>query len=261
MVSKNSKVLIIESNEQLLNTLKEIFSTIYDIRTAISGMHALAIATEFKPDLIILDILLTGEMDGFSLLRHLKKDAAFHDVPVIVISASDQEELMQLSLEIGANDYLTKPFSFSILRHKINSMLNLRNSIKAKVVNTVYSSGALTYDCRDGFLVAQIERIIEDIITNDSKISIREMAKKINISLSTFERLMKRVYGLSPNRYIMKRKLERAHLLLSTNQHPIKNVAFMLGFNSVSYFTKCYKDAYGFSPRKTRVISSMTTEA
>jgi DNA-binding response OmpR family regulator len=258
MISENSKILIIEDNERLLNTLTEIFSTIYDIRTAISGTKALAIATEFRPDLILLDIMLAGGMDGFSLLRHFKKDAALQDVPVIIISAYDQEEQMQLGLELGANDYLIKPFSFSILRHKINSMLNLRKSIKAKVVNTTYNTVALTHDSSDGFIIAQIERIIEEIITNDSKISIRDMAKKLNISLSTFERLVKRVYNTSPNRYIMKRKLERAHLLLSTNQHSIKNVAFMLGFNSVSYFTKCYKDAYGFSPRKTRVINFMT---
>lgn len=258
MMSDCFKLLIVEDNDRMLNTMAEIFGTVYDIRTAISGSKALCVVNEFRPDLILLDIMLAGSMDGFSLLRHLKKDTLLQDIPVIIISGYDQEEQIQLGLELGANDYLVKPFSFSILRHKINSMIKLRNSIKAKVVSTTMPNVTFNSDMPDGFQIVQIERIIEEIIANDIKISIRDMAKKLNISLSTFERLMKRVYNTSPNRYIMKRRLERAHLLLSTNQHSIKNVAFMLGFNSISYFTKCYKDMYGFSPRKTKIANFMS---
>lgn len=258
MMSESSKLLIIEDNERMLNTMSEIFATVYDIRTSINGHKGLIIAKEYRPDLILLDIMLAGGMDGFSLLRHLKKDAQLQDIPVIIISGYDQEEQIQLGLELGANDYLVKPFSFSILRHKINSMIKLRNSIKAKVVSATIPNYTYSSDLPEGFQIIQVERIIEEIIANDIKISIRDIAKKLNISLSTFERLMKRVYNTSPNRYIMKRRLERAHLLLSTNQHSIKNVAFMLGFNSISYFTKCYKDMYGFSPRKTKVVNFMS---
>lgn len=258
MMSEYSKLLIVEDNERLLNTMSEIFGTIYNIRTAISGSKALSIAHEFRPDIILLDIMLAGSMDGFSLLRHLKKENFLQDIPVIIVSAYDQEEQIQLGLELGANDYLVKPFSFSILRHKINSMIKLRNSIKAKAISNTITNSSLKLDQADGFQIIQIEKIIEDIITNDIKMSVREIAQKLNISLSTFERLMRRVYNTSPNRYIMQRRLERANLLLSTNQHSIKNVAFMLGFNSISYFTKCYKDMYGFSPRKTKVVNFMS---
>lgn len=259
MMECNAKLLIVEDNERLLTTMSEIFGTIYNIRTASSGSKALLIANEFRPDLILLDIMLVGSMDGFSLLRHVKKEPLLQDIPVIIISGYDQEEQIQHGLELGANDYIIKPFSFSILRHKINSMITLRNSIKVKLISSTIAIHPLSEnEYHDGFQIVQIERIVEDIISNDIKLSIRDIAKKLNISLSTFERLMRRVYNTSPNRYIMQRKLERAHLLLSTNQHSIKNVAFMLGFNSISYFTKCYKDMYGFSPRKTKIVNFMS---
>lgn len=259
MIGGNAKLLIIEDNERLLTTMSEIFGTIYNIKTANSGSKALLIANEFRPDLILLDIMLVGGMDGFSFLRHVKKEPLLQDIPVIIISGYDQEEQIQRGLELGANDYLIKPFSFTILKHKINSMISLRNSIKAKIISSTVATHPLSEnDHHDGFQIVQIERIIEDIISNDTKVSIRDIARKLNISLSTFERLMRRVYNTSPNRYIMRRKLERAHLLLSTNQHSIKNVAFMLGFNSISYFTKCYKDMYGFSPRKTKIVNFMS---
>jgi len=86
----------------------------------------------------------------------------------------------------------------------------------------------------------------------DADLSIHDIAQRLNLSVSTFERIIKKAYKMPPNRYILNRRLEKANLLLSSTDLPIKEISMTMGFNSVSYFTKCYKALYGFSPSTRR---------
>lgn len=98
----------------------------------------------------------------------------------------------------------------------------------------------------------EFERIIEEILLKNADLSIHDIAHRLNLSVSTFERLIKKAYKMPPNRYILHRRLEKANLLLANTHLPIKEISMTMGFNSVSYFTKCYKALYGFPPSTRR---------
>jgi transcriptional regulator GlxA family with amidase domain len=98
----------------------------------------------------------------------------------------------------------------------------------------------------------EFERIIEEMLLKDAHLLIPEIAVQLNTSVSTLERAIKKAYKMPPNRYILNRRLEKANLLLSNTKLPIKEISMTMGFNSVSYFSKCYKALYGFSPTTRR---------
>jgi DNA-binding response OmpR family regulator len=250
MMLEKNHLLIVEDDEKLRNTLIELLEPYYNIASTDNGESVLALVDRHKPKVIILDIMLSGFMDGFSVLRLLKQDERFQDTPVIFISAYGQESQIQTGLSLGANDYIVKPFNVKMLHLKLESMIKLRTAIQNKIIKTELSS-----HIDPGFANNQLqefEKIIEEILLKDADLSIHDISQRLNLSVSTFERIVKKAYKMPPNRYILNRRLEKANLLLSSTDLPIKEISMTMGFNSVSYFTKCYKALYGFSPSTRR---------
>jgi len=250
MILEKNNILIVEDDEKLRSTLIELLEPYYNIVSTDNGESVLALVDRHKPKVIILDIMLSGFMDGFSVLRLLKQDDRFLDTPVIIISAYGQESQIQTGLSLGANDYIVKPFNVKMLHLKLESMIKLRAAIQNNVIKT-----ELSKHIDPGFANNQLqefEKIIEEILLKDADLSIHDISQRLNLSVSTFERIVKKAYQMPPNRYILNRRLEKANLLLSSTDLPIKEISMTMGFNSVSYFTKCYKALYGFSPSTRR---------
>jgi DNA-binding response OmpR family regulator len=115
-----SKILIVEDDPNILESLKYYFHKEgYDTLTAINGTQALEIARNGKPDLIILDIMLP-QMSGLEVCRILRKETT---VPIIMLTARDEEIDKITGLDLGADDYVTKPFSMRELMSRIRSLL------------------------------------------------------------------------------------------------------------------------------------------
>jgi two-component system alkaline phosphatase synthesis response regulator PhoP len=99
----------------------------YEVFTALDGEEALEKASECKPDLIVLDIMMP-KMDGYETCKALKADAETKDIPVILLSAKGRNVDMQTGYDVGADEYITKPFSPRKLVDRINAMLNQEDS-------------------------------------------------------------------------------------------------------------------------------------
>ncbi len=251
-IIKKHKVLIIEDNEQLCKDFTEMFNLIFEIKTCNNAETGIELIENFDPDIIILDIMLSGDLDGLSFLKILKSDLKYKIIPVIILSGMDSEEQMLLSLELGACDYMIKPQSFRIIRHKINSILALKIGIIEKTMlnrNIIKTNQINDFDDE---IIKRFSIMTNDIIENDLYFSISEIAKKLNVSISFLQKVVKRYYGMSPKSYLLEIRLEKAHLLLQTKNIPIKSIAFSLGFNSTAYFTKCYRLKYGAPPKMTK---------
>ena len=105
--TKRKSVLIVEDNESLLNILQEKLESLdIDVSRANTGIQALTLVSTSKPDLILLDIMLPGGMNGFDVLERLKKDTNLHSIPVIILTNLDSEQ--KTALTIGAVDYIVK---------------------------------------------------------------------------------------------------------------------------------------------------------
>jgi two-component system OmpR family response regulator len=125
----NNKILIVEDDHNLLTTLKyNLQKDGYDVTTAIDGAEAVETARKEKPDLIILDVMLP-KINGFEVCRIIRKEMI---VPILMLTAKTEETDKIVGLEIGADDYMTKPFSMRELLARVRAMLR-RATMRAQV--------------------------------------------------------------------------------------------------------------------------------
>jgi two-component system OmpR family response regulator len=123
----DSKILVVEDDQTLLNVLKyNLAKEGYGILTAADGVQALDVARSNKPDLIVLDIMLPG-LDGFEVCRILRAEMT---TPILMLTAKAEETDKVVGLELGADDYMTKPFSMREFLARIKAMIRRAEIVK-----------------------------------------------------------------------------------------------------------------------------------
>lgn len=243
-----NKVLIIEDSDVFINILIRLLQNLYQTEGLAEASEALDFCHTFQPDIILLDIMLPGDLDGFGFLRAIKKVESLAHIPVILISALAAEEMILEGLKLGANDYLVKPFGLQQLLLKINNLITLSEKTRQNALIEKHIPFQLEGTSSEATLL-KLDSLIEESIVQLKDLSITAIAEKLHISQSSLTRLVKDTYDTTPNNYIMKRKLEKANILLHSKKGlSVKEVSAMLGFGSVSYFGKCYKKFYGCYP-------------
>lgn len=230
-------------------SLEVILQETYEVSGAADGNEALEILREFTPDIILLDLMLPYPLDGFSLLRLLKSNPSTHMIPVIIISGMSGDDKIIQGLELGANDYLVKPIKSKELLLKIRNLTGILqvNEEKVKQKRLLASKNLSTTDSKD-FFEDSFEAIVEKLNEDDLN-TIPSIAKRMSVSVSTLERMIKAKYNMTPKQYITEIKLMKAEVLLRQGNTSVKQVSFQSGFNSVAYFCHCFKKKYGKPPK------------
>jgi DNA-binding response OmpR family regulator len=249
-MNEKQHILLVDDYKPLRLSLSEFLSEEYTVHTAENGIEAFDIIRSQDINLILLDIMLPFPLDGFAILRILKSDSKFSSIPVIIISALDQEEKILLGLEYGANDFVIKPFSEKQLRLKITNLLAVRDSIINNLEKDAILKGT---NLKDGLYLIEddfknkFDQVIQELI-EDNNCSNASIAARLSISISTLERKVKKVYGIVPKKYILNLKLEKAEIMLRQKMGNVNEVALAAGFNSVSYFCTCFKQKFKRTP-------------
>ncbi|MCL2547863.1 MAG: response regulator [Symbiobacteriaceae bacterium] len=124
-----SEILIVDDDKANLMYLNNLLSDESTLHMARDGMQALKLVDEFTPDLILLDILMPG-MNGYEVLSELKKSERTRNIPVIFITGLGTDEDQMRGLELGADDYILKPFNEDIVRLRIGNQLKVINQMR-----------------------------------------------------------------------------------------------------------------------------------
>jgi DNA-binding response OmpR family regulator len=244
---EKKKILIVEDSVKLRNILVQILSENYYVTGLNDATIALGKYGELNPDIILLDIMLPGSIDGLSFLRIIKQDHQFKHIPVILMSLLSSDDIILEGLKLGANDYIVKPFDLRQLDLKIKNYINLNNEVRGKAILEQTIHFDTDNDTQD--VLKKFELLLEENIMKDSEMTIEKYAQALNMSMRTFERLINKNYKMSPAKYIMQRKLKKADILIhSNNSMSIKEIALTLGFSSLPYFCRCYKLYFGKTP-------------
>lgn len=143
IISKKKHILIVDDDPDILEALNfHLSSEGYQISCFNNGEDAITCAKTKRSDMIILDIMLPG-MDGFEVLSHLKRNANTKDIPVIILSVKSEDTDIVISIELGAFDYITKPFSMKVLSARIRSIF--RDSLsESNELQEVIKAGEIT---------------------------------------------------------------------------------------------------------------------
>lgn len=252
--TSDSKILIVEDNDDLRNMLTDVFSPFYTVINAPDGKAGLELIYSETPDIIVSDIVMPN-MTGIELCKIVKSDINICHIPLILLTAKTSVEHNLEGLGIGADDYITKPFEVEILLARCNNLINSR-----KLLQQIFSTQPdddvdptqLTSNSLDQKLIEQAKAIIEENMDNID-FSIVDFSKKMGMSRTNLFTKIKALTGQTPNAFIMTMRLKRAaHLLRNNHDLNISEISIITGFNTSHYFSKCFKDTYKQTPTEYR---------
>ena len=243
------EVLIIDDNIDIRTYLRSVLSEKYNVSEAADGKAGLELARKIVPDIVLSDIMMPV-MDGLAFCQQLKTDKAISHIPVILLTARSLDEQRAEGYEHGADAYLSKPFSLRLLFSRIDNLIQSRKKLSKLFSNSDEND---TFEKlsneTDKTFAAQLRKIIQDNLS-DNEFNVERIGDEIGLSRVQLYRKVKALTGYSPVEMLRKARLTRARHLLRTTEKTVSEVAYAVGFSTPSYFSKCYKDEFGESPKK-----------
>ena len=242
-------VLVVEDNYDMRQYIRESLDDNYFIEEAVNGEQGVRKAEKIIPDLIISDMMMP-KMDGNELVRILKNDEKTSHIPIILLTAKAGQENKLEGLERGADDYLTKPFDIKELQVRIKNLINIRKKLQErfnKIENQFPEVKGLKLNTLDEKFMLKVSEVIENHISEE-EFSIEEFAKEVGMSRSQFHRKFTAITGKPASLYLRSVRLSRAKKMIEGKTGNISEIAYSVGFSSVSYFSKCFKEEFGHPP-------------
>lgn len=249
VVSSKDKplMLIVDDNEEMLNFLSSSFSAQYSILTAEDGVEALEKLKEHEVTLIVSDWMMP-RMNGVEFCKALRVDQAISHIPFILLTAKTDTNSKIEGMDCGADAYIEKPFSVQYLEACIKNLLDLRNLLRQKFSKMpMVPLNSIASNSVDNKFLTRINEIIEQNFS-EPELTIDFLAEQLGISRSGLFSKIKTLANVTPNELIQIVRLKKAAALLAENKYRINEICYMVGFNSPSYFAKCFQKQFGIKP-------------
>lgn len=246
--SKKQKILVVEDNTELLRFLRLAFTNEYDVLTAANGVEAWELIQNEMPDLVVSDVMMPV-MGGFELCKLMKTTFETSHIPLILLSALDENAMLLHGLGIGADDYITKPFNTDFLHHKIRSLINNRIAIREKAMRIIQSGNeepVLSNNLNDQFLKKMLEVVTNNM--SNPRFGKDDFASSMKISGSLLYKKSKALTNLSPVEFVKSVRMGKSLELIKSKKYSIAEISDMCGYESPGYFSTVFKKYYGKSP-------------
>ena len=229
----------------------------YRILTATNGAIGIETAVSEMPDIIISDIMMPVK-NGIELCKTLKTNILTSHIPIILLTAKNSIDDKTEGYQAGADSYLTKPFSATLLYTRIENLLEKKRSMKAFFTKTNASEGHKDHSRKreafieslntiDAEFMQKVDTIVNEQMANP-EFSVTALSQQLAMSTSTLYRKIKALTGITSTDYIRKIKMQNAARLLQSGRYTVSEVSFKVGINSDKYFRQCFKDEYGVTP-------------
>lgn len=242
-----STILLVDDNDEMLSFLAASFCKDYEVLTAVDGVDALKVLGEHTVDFIVSDWMMP-RMDGVEFCRKVRNDPNTSHIPFILLTAKTDNYSKIQGMKGGADIYIEKPFSLEYMRTCIDNIGEMRERLRRK-----FSESPLTPITTvaqtpvDNEFLEKLEQLVEANFTNPD-LNVDFLANELKISRSTLYAKIRSLTDMTPNELIQLTRLKRAAVLLTEGKHRINEIGYMVGFNSSSYFSKCFKAQFGMKP-------------
>ena len=244
-------ILIVEDNTDINNMIYDyLCKKQFECVQAFSGTEALLYLNSSDFDIIILDLMLPG-INGNELIEKVKPEIK---TPIIILSAKDELDTKVNSLMLGADDYITKPFSVNYLQAKVENILARRKMLQAYYCKVGYEEGnenkekdrSVQLSARDAAFLNKLAKIMEEQLGNP-ELNVDQLVSYFSLSRTNFFHKLKSLTGMAPIMYIKEIRMRKAAELIKENQYTMAEIAYMVGFSDPHYFSKSFKSYWGMT--------------
>lgn len=251
---QKNTMLLIEDNLELRFFLRSIFSSDYRVIEAADGVEGWNKALKFIPDIIISDVMMP-EKDGIALTKELRDNIITSHIPIVLLTAKTAIESKLEGLEFGADDYITKPFSSTYLKARVENLLSQRRKLqeiyRANLLNVTASEKEVSaqpeMSSSDRKFMDKLLELMEKNIDNGDMV-VDDLVQDLAVSRSVFFKKLKTLTGLAPIEFIKEIRVKRAAQLIETGEFNMTQISYMVGINDPRYFSKCFKQKFGITP-------------
>lgn len=238
-------ILLVEDNEDFRLYLKDNLKVPYDVIEAKTGAEGWKKAILKHPDLIIANAMIPG-MHGTDFCKKIKSDQRVNHIPVILISDRSSEEEWLQAFEVGAEAYISKPFSIPILMLRIRNLISLRKRIES-LIEKENAPGDSTVASSDSTFIRDVVKAIERNIANNS-LTVSDLSHELCVSRAQVYRKVRELTGKSPLELIRSIRMQHAAQLLEKSQLPVSEITWRVGFVNSKYFARLFKKEYHVLP-------------
>ena len=245
--AKKPLLLLAEDNADLRAFIVHSLGAAYQVLEAPNGRVAYQLALEKKPELIISDVMMP-EMDGIKFCQELRANPQTCHLPFIMLTARAGDDNLLQGLEKGADAYLTKPFRMDELKLRVSKLLEQRQKLREIFrQQIILQPEAVEVSSAEAVFLEKLCKIMESRITEPA-LDVETLSHELCLSRVHLHRKLKQLSGQSPSEFIRNFRLERAAALLEKESGNISEVAFAVGFSSLTHYSKCFRKKYGMSP-------------
>lgn len=269
-------ILVIDDNEDVRTYIHLQLQARYNVLEAADGTDGVMMAVQYVPDIIVCDVMMPG-ISGVETLHRLKSDIRTSHIPVVMLTASTDDVTQINSYTGGADAFMSKPFNSDVLLSRIANLLSLRREMQDRLIRgmgkdkseTVSDASSANTDnaesrtaevqevvtqqltALDRRFLERLEAYVSDNIAN-SELKVDDMAAEFSLAHTQFYRKVKAMTGCGPNEYLRSCRLRHSLHMLTDTDLTVAEITYSVGFTSPSYFTKCFREAYGMSPTEYR---------
>lgn len=251
------KLLFADDNRDLVSFILESLEASYNIRIAFNGAEAEKLIKEEMPDIIVSDINMP-ETDGYELCRFVKSEPCYSHIPVILLTAQNEERIQREGYETGADAFMGKPFEIETLDALIRNLLMQKEKIRQRYLQpagTEKPSVKAVFSAADEGLLIKINKVIGENLSNP-ELGIPLICKEVGISRALLYNKLKAITGMGANDYINKIRMENAISLVESTVLSFAEIAEKTGFSTPSYFSTAFRQHAGMTPSQYRAMKS-----
>jgi signal transduction histidine kinase/DNA-binding response OmpR family regulator len=245
-------ILVVDDSVDILHYLKSIFQDTYEVLAAKDGAEAIILAKEHIPDIIVSDILMP-KMDGYQLTEQIKNDPLTSHIPIILLTAKDKTIDELEAMDLGADSYMTKPFSSKLLLAKVQNLIENRRKLQQRFAQElILTPKEIAVTTADEEFLTRLQDVLEKNLTK-TDFSASKFSDVMFMNRMQLHRKLKALTGLSSSEFLKTQRLKMATQLMKTKDLSVSEIGYTIGFNDPSYFTKCFKQEYGMTPKEYTV--------
>ncbi|MDP2313675.1 MAG: response regulator [Pseudomonadota bacterium] len=238
-------VLVVDDHPEVRAWVRSHLVARYHVVEAANGREGLAQARRFLPDLVVSDVMMP-EMDGYDLVRALRADPDLDWVPVVLLTAKGSDQSRMEGLQRGADAHLAKPFSSQVLVAQVDALLAQRQRLRERFAAGPARAAEEPISADDRY-VQKVRDAIEANLA-DPAFGVQELADAVAQDRAHLFRRIKQLTGEPPSTLLRTVRMERAALLLVRRAATVSEIAYAVGFYSVSHFSRAFREHFGTTP-------------